>query len=166
MGRRSELLDAASAAIERLPGTKVMGTSHYHTTRPVGGPPNQENYLNAALQIQTPFAPHALLTNLLEIERGLGRDRSQEPRNGPRTIDIDILMYNDLVLTSPELTLPHPRMHSRTFVLMPLCDIAPNLIHPILLCPISLLAARCYAGGACEPADCMVVADLAGAVEA
>lgn len=149
MGNRPENLAAARIAIAALPDTRLLESSHDHITRPVGGPPGQNDYLNAALKIQTCLAPLELLRRLLEIERRMGRDRDRdrEGRNGPRIIDIDILLYNDIVLASGALTIPHPRMHLRTFVLMPLCDIAPDVIHPILGIPIHLLAARCYAGG-------------------
>lgn len=150
MGNRLENLAAARDAIHSLPETQLIDSSHDHTTPPVGGPPGQNDYLNAAVKIQTGLPPHELLSHLLDIERRMGRDRSHESRNGPRIIDIDILLFNDIILSSTALTIPHPRMHQRTFVLMPLCDIAPDVIHPILGIPIHLLAARCYAGGAAD----------------
>lgn len=150
MGDRLENLASARTAIAALPETRLLESSHDHTTRPVGGPTGQNDYLNAALKIQTSLPPQQLLAHLLNIEHHMGRDRSREGRNGPRIIDIDILLYNDIVLSSPALTIPHPRMHLRTFVLMPLCDIAPDVIHPVLGIPISLLAARCYAGGTAD----------------
>ncbi len=148
IGNRLENLAAARAAIAALPDTRMLESSHDHITRPVGGPPGQNDYLNAAIKIQTSLPPPQLLSRLLDIERRMGRQRGREGRNGPRIIDIDILFYGDVVLSSPDLIIPHPRMHLRTFVLMPLCDIAPDLIHPVLGLPVRLLAARCYAGGA------------------
>jgi 2-amino-4-hydroxy-6-hydroxymethyldihydropteridine diphosphokinase len=90
------------------------------------GPP----YLNAALALETALEPRALLDALLAIERALGRERSVP--NAPRTIDLDLLMVDDLVLIEPSVTLPHPRMHERAFVLVPLAAIAPDAVHPVL----------------------------------
>ncbi len=92
----------------------------------------QPNYLNAAASISTTFAPDALLSALLAIELSLGRARADEPRWSPRTIDLDILLYDSLSLSSPSLTIPHPRMHERRFVLAPLAEIAPDARHPLL----------------------------------
>ncbi len=147
VGNRQGFLQAARTAIAGLRQTRILDCSQDHLTRPVGGPAGQNDYLNAALKIETAYPPQELLEQLLAIEQMLGRNRMVEGRNGPRTIDIDILFYNDIIYTSSQLTIPHPRMDQRAFVLMPLCDIAPDLIHPVLGCPISLLAARCYAGG-------------------
>src|SRR5690606_2525567 len=87
-------------------------------------------FLNAVAEVQTTLDPHALLRNLLDIERSLGRQRRE--KWGPRTIDLDLLLYGQCILDTPELTLPHPRMHQRRFVLGPLAEIAPNLRHPRL----------------------------------
>ena len=99
-------------------------------TPPVGGPPGQGPYLNAAAELATHLAPRALLARLLEVERSLGRERRE--KNGPRTIDLDLLLYDALVLDEPGLTLPHPRMHERRFVLAPLAEIAPDVRDPRL----------------------------------
>ncbi len=80
----------------------------------------------------TSLSPRELLNVLLDLEKTLGRDRSSPERNQPRIVDLDVLLYDDLILNEPGLELPHPRMHERLFVLTPLCEIAPGLIHPVL----------------------------------
>jgi 2-amino-4-hydroxy-6-hydroxymethyldihydropteridine diphosphokinase len=108
---------------------KVCRLSPLLETDPVGGP-QQGRYLNAAAELKTNLSPQDLLEALLAIERRSGRDRTV--RWGPRTLDLDLLLYDDLVCDEPGLTVPHPRMHERLFVLDPLCEIAPNLTHPVL----------------------------------
>ena len=127
---------------------RVQAVSSFHDTAPVGYR-NQPRFLNAALLLETePAASEesavALMSALLAIERALGRDRSVVPltpegreiAKGPRTIDLDLLLYDSLVLhapprqNSPALTLPHPEMHQRRFVLAPLAEVAPNMLHP------------------------------------
>lgn len=93
-------------------------------TDPVGGPPGQGKFLNAVVKIHTDLSPHALLACLQSIELGLGRVRKEH--HGPRTIDLDILFYDDVVIQTPELTIPHPLMHEREFVMNPLNEIAPE----------------------------------------
>jgi 2-amino-4-hydroxy-6-hydroxymethyldihydropteridine diphosphokinase len=119
--------------------------SSYYETAPVGGPAGQGEYLNAAAEIETDLAPEELLRRLLEIERQLGRIRG-EP-NAPRTLDLDLLLYGDLNRSAPDPVLPHPRMHERRFVLVPLADIAPNAIHPGLNVTIRALLERLPAEG-------------------
>ena len=104
--------------------------SSVYETAPVGGPPGQGPYLNAVAELRTELDPDALLGVLLEIESTLGRVRTE--RDGPRTLDLDLLLYGDVVRDDARLTLPHPRLHQRLFVLKPLAEIAPGLIHPIL----------------------------------
>lgn len=117
-------------AIERLPfdrhdgGLRVTGCSGVYETDPVGGPDDQGAYLNLALEVETTLDPFQLLDRCLATELAGGRDRSV--RWGPRTIDVDLLLYGDVRIESPELTLPHPRMWERRFVLEPLSDIAPE----------------------------------------
>ena len=98
----------------------------------VGGPPGQRDYLNAAAEIETDLRPEELLARLQSIEEALGRDRSRQRRWGPRTCDLDILLMGELVLRTPQLTIPHERMHRRRFVLQVLADIAPDARHPVL----------------------------------
>jgi 2-amino-4-hydroxy-6-hydroxymethyldihydropteridine diphosphokinase len=120
-------------AIERL--TEMAGNipaiSGFYETAPWGySSPNP--FLNAAVQLETLLSPVELLTVTQQIEHELGRTaKSQDQHYADRTIDIDILMYGDLILQSPDLILPHPLMHQRLFVLQPLAEIAPNLLHPV-----------------------------------
>jgi 2-amino-4-hydroxy-6-hydroxymethyldihydropteridine diphosphokinase len=107
----------------------VEKISPIYETPPCGGPKNQPKYLNAAAKIQTTLTPFDLLAELKEIEIKLRRKKTV--RWGARTIDLDILFYSDLVFVSDKLTIPHPLLHKRMFVLRPLCDIAPKLIHPL-----------------------------------
>jgi len=107
---------------------------------PPMGPPGQPWYLNAVCGGSTELEPQELLASLKKIERGMGR--MPTVRWGPRPIDIDLLFYDDLVLDSPELVIPHPGIPHRPFVLAPLADIAPHLIHPRLGAPIALLLDR------------------------
>lgn len=104
---------------------EVLAVSALYRTAPVGGPPDQPMFCNAAAALVTRLAPYALLAVLQAIEAARGRVR--DVRWGPRTLDLDILAYDDHRFDTPELTLPHPRAHERGFVLVPLADIAPAL---------------------------------------
>jgi len=95
---------------------------------PPWGDPDQPPFINLCIAVETTLAPLALLARAHQVERALGRDRTRERRWGPRTADIDILAYDDLTLDTPELTLPHPRLFERAFVLVPLAEIAPDRI--------------------------------------
>jgi 2-amino-4-hydroxy-6-hydroxymethyldihydropteridine diphosphokinase len=128
LGDRRGHLDQALAALRAHPRLRVLRVSSLYETAPVGGPPGQGPYLNAAATLQTDLAPEDLLRTLLEIEQRLRRVRQE--RDGPRTIDLDLLLFGDLVRDEPDLTLPHPRLHQRLFVLQPLAEIAPGVRHP------------------------------------
>lgn len=130
LGDRRHHLDEAVVALKQQPGIVNVRASRWWETAPVGGPPGQQHYLNGVLELQTFLAPRELLALLLDLERRQGRLRS-EP-NTPRTLDLDLLLYGDAVLNEPDLIIPHPRMHERTFVLGPLAELAPNLRHPLL----------------------------------
>ena len=119
----------AIAALNAVPGVHVLHISSNHTTAPVGPIP-QASYLNAAAVLQTTLSPHDLLAALHTIERSHGRNRATEQRWGPRTLDLDLLTYGGLSIYEPGLTLPHPRLHERLFVLAPLAEIAPDLVVP------------------------------------
>jgi 2-amino-4-hydroxy-6-hydroxymethyldihydropteridine diphosphokinase len=120
-----------AAAIERLAECgRVTARSALYRTAPVGYV-DQPAFVNAAVLLETELRPLPLLDTLLEIERSFGRDRATGPPKGPRTLDLDLLLYDDLVLDEPELTLPHPAMHQRRFVLAPLHEIAPEWRHPV-----------------------------------
>lgn len=129
LGDRDAHLSAALDAIAALPGTRILAVSDFVNTDPVGPLP-QPAYLNAAALIFTPLEPRALLAALLLIERSHSRDRSREQRWGPRTLDLDLLLYDDRIIDEPGLTVPHPRLHERAFVLIPLAQIAPGLFVP------------------------------------
>jgi 2-amino-4-hydroxy-6-hydroxymethyldihydropteridine diphosphokinase len=121
-----------SAALHRLGSVgQVVARSSLYTTAPVGFA-DQPDFLNAAVLLETELAPRELLTTLLGIERSLGRDRRLGPPKGPRTLDLDLLLMDDLVLDEPQLTLPHPALDQRAFVLAPLAEIAPHWRHPVL----------------------------------
>ncbi len=120
-------------AIEKVGALgKVTGVSDFFNTAPVLYSA-QPRFLNAALLLTTPLRPKPLLHALLAIELALGRDRSESAiPKGPRTLDLDLLWFDDLVLALPELTLPHPGLQERRFVLEPLAQIAPHWLHPVL----------------------------------
>ena len=118
---------AAFEALNELPESRLLACSELYRTAPVGMT-GQPEFVNAAARIETTLAPEALLDALLAIEHRFGRIRAE--RNGPRTLDLDILLYDDLVIDTPRLTLPHPRLHLRAFVLYPLADLAPDLALP------------------------------------
>ncbi|HTV09208.1 MAG TPA: 2-amino-4-hydroxy-6-hydroxymethyldihydropteridine diphosphokinase [Candidatus Aquilonibacter sp.] len=113
----------------------VTAVSTFHHTEPVGYT-QQPHFVNAAALLETDVSPLDLLRGLLAIEHSMGRDRASAPPKGPRIIDLDLLLYKseaaNLVLDDPALTLPHPAMHERRFVLAPLAEIAPNWQHPTL----------------------------------
>ena len=119
---------AALQALAALPASQLSTCSPLYRSVPVGGPPGQPDYLNAVAALDTRLSADQLLRALQAIEAAQGRVR--ELRWGPRTLDLDILLYGDLVLDTPALTLPHPRMHLRAFVLAPLLEIVPASIIP------------------------------------
>jgi 2-amino-4-hydroxy-6-hydroxymethyldihydropteridine diphosphokinase len=114
----------------------IRSLSSLYETEPVGVI-DQPDFINCVVEIETGLGVYELLSKLLDIENKLGRKR--EGIAGPRTIDLDLIFYDDLVVKDDELTIPHPRAHLRRFVLEPLCEIAPDLIHPILKTPVCKL---------------------------
>ncbi len=140
LGDRAAQLAAAIAALRAHPGVRVEALSTVYETAPVGPPP-QGPYLNAVARLRTRLAPRALLERLLEIEVAAGRRRGG-PRWSARTLDLDLLLYGSLVLDERGLCIPHPRLHERAFVLEPLCELAPRLVHPRLGSRIEELARR------------------------
>jgi 2-amino-4-hydroxy-6-hydroxymethyldihydropteridine diphosphokinase len=123
--------ETISVAIERLAQYgHVTARSAFFWTAPVGYI-DQPAFVNAAVLLETELPPLPLLDALLAIERSFGRDRATSPPKGPRTLDLDLLLYDQLVLDDPALTLPHPAMHERRFVLAPLVEIAPEWQHPV-----------------------------------
>lgn len=128
MGDSRALVRAAGSALAMLPGTQVQAQSGLYRSAPVGRT-DQQDFINAACLLTTTIAPDALLQALLGIERAQGRVREGE-RGGPRTLDLDLLLYGELVHASEGLELPHPRLHVRAFVLAPLVEIEPGLVIP------------------------------------
>jgi len=116
-------VEYAFAELDRLPGTRLVARSGLYASTPVGYV-DQPDFVNAVAQVTTTLAPRALLMALLDIEHRHGRARSF--RNAPRTLDLDLLLYGDARFHEDGLTLPHPRMHQRAFVLLPLLEIAPD----------------------------------------
>ena len=139
LGDRAAALDEALARLEQR-GVHTVRRSSRYLTEPVGGPP-QPWFLNMVVEVETSMVAEDLLSTCLTIENGMGRVRT-EPW-GPRTVDIDILLYDRVVRDAPELTLPHPRLHERRFVLEPLAEIAPTVTHPRLLATARELRDRC-----------------------
>ncbi len=128
LGDRDRNLRQAIQLLGQQPGIKIIRASRWIETRPVGGPPHQLNYLNGALLMETDLPPRWLLQIFHKIEKQMGRYRTQ--RWESRTIDLDLLLYDALVIEGEDLQVPHPRMAFRRFVLEPACEIAPDLIHP------------------------------------
>jgi 2-amino-4-hydroxy-6-hydroxymethyldihydropteridine diphosphokinase len=130
LGDRTAHLEGAVEALRQTAGVALTRRSSVYETAPVGGPAGQGAYLNAVAELRTEHSPEELLQLLLDIEQAHGRQRLE--KDGPRTLDLDLLLHGDLVRTDAQLTLPHPRMHQRVFVLRPLAEIAPGLVHPVL----------------------------------
>lgn len=130
LGDREQNLNAAVAALRALPQSRVLRVSSYLPNAPVGCPDGAGEFLNGVAMLETALDPQALLQHLLRIEREMGRDRAGQPRNAPRPLDLDLLLYGDLLLDEPGLQVPHPRMAQRRFVLWPLLQIAPRARDP------------------------------------
>jgi 2-amino-4-hydroxy-6-hydroxymethyldihydropteridine diphosphokinase len=128
LGDRERALRRALELLGALPGVRVVAVSPFRETEPLGYL-DQPMFLNGAAALETELAPRELLDALLEVERELGRTR-EGPRFGPRTIDLDLLVYADEVVDEPGLTVPHPRLHERRFALEPLAELAPGLRVP------------------------------------
>jgi 2-amino-4-hydroxy-6-hydroxymethyldihydropteridine diphosphokinase len=127
LGDAEETLGEAAEEISRLPGTTPRGRSSLWATAPLG--PAQPEFRNAVLEVGTSLDPQALLSALLGIERAHGRERGE--RWGPRLLDLDLLLWGEDLVERSGLRIPHPEMHRRRFVLEPLAELAPDLVHPI-----------------------------------
>jgi len=126
VGDRHAHVGHAATRLAELPQTQLVRLSGVIETEPVGGPA-QGRYLNAVAELSTSLEPDALLQHLLAIERERGRNRAQEVRFGPRTLDLDLLIHGSRRIRTPGLQVPHPRMAERDFVLVPLAEIAPEV---------------------------------------
>ena len=140
IGNRLENLDKIREAIKSQCGEISKNSGIYETD--AWGSESSNKYLNQVVRLLTPLSPEKLLEKLLKIEHTLGRVRSAQ-QNSDRTADIDILVYNDAVILGEDIQIPHPRLHLRKFVLTPLCEIAPALIHPVLKKSIAALLDAC-----------------------
>ena len=127
VGDVRETFRKAIANICGMTQAALVARSSDYVTPPWGGE-KQDRFVNACIEIDTALDPHALLFTLHKIEKKFGRDRTKETRWGPRTLDLDLIAYDDVKLDKPELTLPHPRLFERAFVLVPLAEIAPDRV--------------------------------------
>lgn len=130
LGDREANVAAAVDALSQLADTRLMRVSSWLENPAVDSPVSAGAFLNGVVKLETRLTPRELLAQALRIERELGRKREGEPRNSPRTIDIDLLLYADVVMATPDLVLPHPRMGQRHFVLWPLLQIEPRAKDP------------------------------------
>lgn len=144
LGDREATLRGALRELDARGDVKVVRRSDFHETEPVGGPP-QGAFINAAAELATPLQPEELLAVLHEVEDDFGRERTV--RWGPRTLDLDLLLYGNRIIDTSDLQVPHPRMHERRFVLEPLCELCPDRRHPRLGKTVRRLLAELEEGG-------------------
>ena len=130
LGDRGRYCFNAVQQISLIEQTRIVQIAPLIETAPIGGPPGSAPYLNGALHVETTLGAHALWTHLHKIETRLGRERREKWE--PRTIDIDLLLYGEKIISSDDLIIPHPMMHQRRFVLEPLAMVAPEAVHPAM----------------------------------
>lgn len=153
VGDRHAHVDLARQALAALDRTELVAFSPVYETEPVGPLP-QGAYLNAAAALDTELDPYDLLDALRSIEQQTGREPTERREKwGPRTLDLDILLFGDRVLSRDELIVPHPMMHDRWFVLKPLADIAPKAVHPLLEMTVEELLKYVEQGKTVEPRE-------------
>ena len=140
LGDRTAVLEKAITSIALLPDTKILKKSSWYETEAVGGVATQD-FINAVILVETGLDPLPLMHALLQIEKDLGRVRNE--KWGDRNCDLDLLIYDTLILDDPECALPHPGLKDRKFVLIPLTEIAPDLVVPGLTKKVSYLAKNC-----------------------
>jgi 2-amino-4-hydroxy-6-hydroxymethyldihydropteridine diphosphokinase len=143
LGNSQHILEDALKKLAQTPGITLQACSSWYQTEPVGPP--QPDYLNGCALLEVQLTPQELLETLLGIEAQFGRVRQE--RNGPRTLDLDLLLFDNLILDTPTLKLPHPRMHERAFVLVPLAEIAPDWVEPVSGKAIAQLVQRVDCSG-------------------
>jgi len=130
VGDRVAQLERAIQRLEECPSITVCGRSGWYHTKPVGGPPEQGEFVNAAIRVQTSLSPEQLFLVLREVETDLGRQRRE--RWAARSVDLDLLLFDDLMLKTPRLEIPHPRLAFRRFVLEPAAEVARDMLHPVV----------------------------------
>jgi 2-amino-4-hydroxy-6-hydroxymethyldihydropteridine diphosphokinase len=145
IGESVTILKQALQTLEKHPKIAVKSCSSWYQTAPVGPP--QPDYFNGCALLEVKISPQELLRTLLEVEKKFGRARRE--KWGPRTLDLDLLIYDSLILDGPTLQIPHPRMRYRAFVLIPLAEIAPSWIEPVTGQTIAEMAANVDASGVC-----------------
>ncbi len=140
LGNRLAFLRGGRDSLTRRFDIVLLRASAVFETEAVGGPPDNPSFLNAVLEIETSLSPRELLAACQAVEDEFGRTRPMEW--APRTLDIDLLMYGEATISETDLQVPHPRLHERNFVLAPLNELAPDLVHPVLHKPIRILTAE------------------------
>ena len=147
LGDRFSYCRGALTLLNQRNGIEVTRVSRWYESDALIGdsPSGQPPYINAAARLNTSLSPESLISVLIAVESSSGRPHPR-PKGEPRTIDLDLLLYDDLVLDTPALTIPHPQMTKRMFVLAPMCDIAPQLVHPVIGRSLSQLMATLGAG--------------------
>lgn len=141
LGNRLAFMRGGRDAICAWAGVEFEAASGVYETEPQGGPPDSPEYLNAVLAVRTTLSPRDLFNACRAVEDDFGRVR--QGRWAPRTLDIDLLMYDALIVHEEDLQIPHPRLHERLFVLVPFVEIAPEIVHPQKLAPLSELIRDC-----------------------
>lgn len=136
LGNKRENYQEARERIAKIPKTKIVRESSLYESEPLGD--SKEWFVNGAVEIETDLRAELLLQKLKNIERAMGRKKVRK-RWGARIIDLDILLFDNMILNKKNLKIPHPEMHNRKFVLIPLCEIAPQITHPVLAMTISEL---------------------------